>query len=755
MYLLNWGNLLDLTLSQTLSSNRIGSNASSVNSSASSNDEIDKLFELMRTVNELIKKESIIEAQANVFKALREYPQDAEIIFEDSLNKLKGEGVNLSGNNIFLKVDGKEPIRLGNSLWLCHSYNLPTCIKDKVDKSYNGFYLLDTKLIDPDERFNSNGIVRLLPKKEYKLADLKENEISPESRFDLGHKAISSSSYSINITEPVSAPVQPVIKPVEKSPLETLGLSLPGIFNSLKAQLQDPLKTNKELLGEFKKTEDLLLNRLKVNEQDFRTELINTMCDFLNSPETGASSIIDRQAFFFAQKLYGQYRNNVIDRVNNDINTSGAVTKDDVSLIKDFDITLNSPIYKNHIIDKAKSDLEFDLKDDSNKNIEDSVRAISKFIYLGFQESVAAGAEKSEFGKAMISTLLEVANSSGISELCLNKCQKLGERYHLLNQIPKSIPKISTAISKPVIYIEPIIEQVLEPASHSIQQEVVSLEESVLQPVLKVETPLADSKFPLTYADVNAFTPLEISREICSVLQDELLTILDSNRDDKRIVALLDGISAGKPLEIALRDSAYGLDVGVAKKELEGFFSENKIDPNLSRAILVSDRKIINNLETEIKCLPENMFGLIDEDGNINSRGHLISISSEVEGVNLVYEENQLKGMEVTDYRIREKDELESQQNCLDTAIDMLKNGDLIVYGSKKNNGLIKLEVEYYKKDEKQFLACLHPNTNSRIWGIYTPSSGKMVFKGICADHDEWSDVINAHKKEVNAKVVA
>lgn len=728
----------------SVSTNRISGNSTNVVASGLSDDVLDSLFELVRKVNSLIGDKNIIEAQARVFKVLRQNPsEETEYILGESIEKLKGEGVNLSENNVFLKGDGREPIRLGDSLWLCHSYNLPARIKDKVDKGYNGFYLLDTRLIDPDERLNSDGVVRLLQKKEYKLSDLKENEISSSSRLDFGHKAISISGFSINITEPVNIST-PAVKPIEESPLEKLGLSIPELFNSLKSQLQDPEVSTSQISEDFRKVEDLLVNKLKVRSEDFLSELQNTMVDFVNSSETAPSLIIDRKDFFFRQNLYGYYTSNVAKRINNDINTSGAVTKDDVSLIKHFDIALKNSIYKNHIIEKAKSDFEYDLKDDSNKD----VNLISKFILDNYNDANNAGAERGEFGKIIISMLVEVANSDGISSICLEKCRKLGERYHVMDDMPEAISvseNFKEALPEPFNYQDINITDSVQVSDSTVKEADIKVEEKVEIEKSPVET---KDKFPFTYNDYKSLSPAETALDIYEALQDELIAVLEGN-GDMRVVLLIDAISKGKPMETYIGEIGFSSEKE-ARAALSSFLQANKLDPNLTKALIVSNKKSKNIVRREeIKCPAEKLFELVNEDGSFNSRGHVTSLKSEIEGIKVQYDESGSPKM-VFDHSIPNFDRHETS---LASAVDLLLKGELVLMGppNKVKMGGLYVENKANINDENGSpiaLVCIHGQTNSRVWGSYYASTGELILKDIAKDHNrEWNGIIQDHQK--------
>lgn len=719
------------------------------------NDGLDKVFDVARQISDLISKKDVLLAQAMAFKILREYPgDDSKYVVEEAISGLSENKLNLSKENTFVNSNSRAPVRLGESLWLCYSTDLPDFIRQKVDKSHMGFYLLDTRLIDPDDRHNSNGVSRFMHWKDERVLALSENKVSNESKAEIGSLVISQkgSSSGLYITREVSVS-PPLIPPkIEKTPLEKTGLTLQDVLSPLKGQLQDPNITNVKLIQELIKAENLLVNGLNVHPDEFKAELILVMKDYVSSPETSIVSLEQRQKFFYMKNMEEMFMDCIADRVHNDISVKGTVGREQLNLIKTFHLKIKNPIYKDFLFNRAVENFEFDLRNDSYTDVEESVRLASKFLSEAMDEAKNAGVEKKELTKALYNKLLDVANSPSISNLTLAKCRAFGKRLGALDRMPDFTEVISTVIMEPLDKKVELAPGILTPEPYKLdakpeQSVEARTNETVTAPRIN------ESKFPFSCDDLKGLTPAEVAKGITDAFSDELLTVLFNEGSDKRFVQLLDSISSGSPLSVALRKSSYGNDISLADKHLKAFLRGNKTDPNLSKIILTPDIKQV--IETEIKCPPENLFELVDEHGNVNLRGHLISLATKVEGVNLVYEENKLIGMEIDDYRIREKNELGSQQGCLNKVIKMVQDGDLIVYGSKANNGLIKLEVEYMEKGEKAFLACLHPSTNSRIWGIYTPRDGKMVFKGICADHDEWSGVINSFKRKEGSTVVA
>lgn len=716
-----------------------------------SDSDLEALFDLAKKLDSPNKKENPIESQARIYKALRQYPsEDSEYILEGALSALRGKGIDRNTTSIMLR--NREPVRLLESLWLCESYDLPNCIREKVDKSWNGLYLLDTRLIDPDDRFNSDGVVRIFSKQELKISELKDNQISPQSRFEIGDKTLTltNSSSRVIISEKVNIPVVAVPKPVEKSSMEKLGLSLSDLFNSLKSQLQNPNVLSEKIIEEFKKTETLLVKNLGVKQEDFRTELQNTMNDFVNSNETSPKCLIDRKDFFSAQGLDIHYSDAISNRVINDMNTSGSVSQDGVLLVKHFNLSVKNPIYKNYVFDKVKNDFEFDLKNDLNTE----VNLIAKFILANHQEASDAGAEKGEFGKLIISTLIHVANSEGISSICLKKCRELGERYQVADEIPKAI-----SIPEPVSFVETLPEitpsQDTDRLSLNMPESITHSPEPVVKNEEVAEPVKLGSKFDFKYEEVNGvFTSKDLASGICAVMQDELIAVLDG-KGDKRVVPLIDAISMGKPLEICVSEAKFISDKE-ARTVLRSFLSKNNIDPDLEKALMVSSRKSNNGniRRQEIRCPKEKLFELVNEDGSFNSHGHVTSIRSEIEGIRVQYDESG-KPMMVFDHDIPDH---VRHQTSLAKAVELILDGELVLIGPPnkvKTGGLyVENKANINDKNGKPIaLVCIHGQTNSRVWGSYYASTGELVFKDIAKDHSrEWNDIIQEHQREARSQ---
>ena len=147
--------------------------------------------------------------------------------------------------------------------------------------------------------------------------------------------------------------------------------------------------------------------------------------------------------------------------------------------------------------------------------------------------------------------------------------------------------------------------------------------------------------------------------------------------------------------------------------------------------------------ETELTLVaPKSLIdSLTDKDtGEINPRGHVLSIRSNIPGVRIVDE---------PDGRTMVVDNSESNGNLhqvkLNHALDLFNGGLLVICGSQTlQNAPIKVEVVRNSIG----LACINSiTTKDRIWGEYNTKTGELVFLGIAKSHQKriWENLIQAY----------